>query len=297
MEFEEFIEEMKEKLQELLGSGYCLERQEILGINSVVKHSLAVSGREKMICPCVDMGQCYRAYQAGTGLDELAGWVLEACKKEFPVKKKDVSGFMEWDFIKRHIFARLINTGKNEALLAELPYRNYLDLSLVYYVRIKGEAEDGAIQIHREHMEHWGVDEETLYRQAWKNLHGTEDAVVENMGDILRMCCSIEDSWRMDGMPNEVYVLGSRNRAYGAVHMFSRETLHSASILIGGDFWILPSSIHEVILIPAGQEEDEARDLAGIVGEVNDTHVRQNEILSYHVYRYCKERGEVIIAA
>ena len=298
MGFEEFFEEMEKRLQEMLGRGCSLERQETLGINGSVKHSLAVSDREKTICPCVDMGQCYLTYQAGAGLEELAEQILEACGKEAPVTKEDVFRFMEWEFIKGHIFARLINTEKNEALLKEIPYRNYLDLSVVYYARIKGKSgeEAGIIQIRREHMEQWGVDEETLNRQAWKNLRDTNDAVVEYMSSVLHKYCGVESYPYTGRVEHEICVLGSRNRTYGAVHMCNREMLLGASLMCGGDFWILPSSIHEVILAPVVQGKFEAQDLAEIVREVNDTRVEQNEILSYHIYRYYKERGEVVLA-
>lgn len=54
-----------------------------------------------------------------------------------------------------------------------------------------------------------------------------------------------------------------------------------------------------LILLPINQEEDreaQARQLADIVLEVNDTQLREEELLSYHVYQYCRETGEIVIA-
>ena len=68
--------------------------------------------------------------------------------------------------------------------------------------------------------------------------------------------------------------------------MCSRKALKQAADSIGGDFWILPSSIHELILVPLRGMETDAPELEKIVRDVNDTQVRPDEILSYHVYRY-----------
>lgn len=45
------------------------------------------------------------------------------------------------------------------------------------------------------------------------------------------------------------------------------------------------------------EDPDYARELADIVRTVNDTEVLEQEILSYSIYRYDRETGEVTIAA
>lgn len=82
--------------------------------------------------------------------------------------------------------------------------------------------------------------------------------------------------------------------------MFNKQMLKSAAQILDGDFLLLPSSVHELILMPMEQEEEEgaqARQFAAMVQEVNDTQVEEDEILSYHVYRYCRETEEIVIAA
>ena len=61
------------------------------------------------------------------------------------------------------------------------------------------------------------------------------------------------------------------------------------------DFWILPSSIHEVVLLPDGKYGEKAEELAVIVKDINDTQLAPEEILSYHVYRYSRLTGEISI--
>ena len=101
----------------------------------------------------------------------------------------------------------------------------------------------------------------------------------------------------MDGTENKMYVLGRKERVNGAVYIYSKDILCAVGELLGGDFWVLPSSIHETILMPVGKRNNDAQHLAEIVREINDTQLSRTEILSYHVYRYCIERGELVIAA
>ena len=301
MEFEMFLKKMREKLQDMAGELYRFESRTIDGLNGTEKHSLIAAREGAAICPCINMDDYYRQYREGDDIDDLAAGVLESCRRDVPVSLGDVASFKDWKQMERRVFARLVNTGKNEGLLLERPHRDYLDLSLMYYARIEcsGPEECGTVQICNGHMHLWGVDEKTLFQAAWKNMQDAEDAAFESMEDIVSAFFHCPGQNLDTGGPADVqmYVLGSTGRVYGAVHMCNPEALQMASERMGGDFWILPSSVHELILVPLHQAEAGAQGLAEIVREVNDTKVEPQDILSYHVYRYSRAAGNVVIAA
>ena len=95
----------------------------------------------------------------------------------------------------------------------------------------------------------------------------------------------------------KMYVLGNRSRQYGAVQMCNPQALQEAAETIGDDFYILPSSIHETILVPVRGKEDEADKLAEMVACVNSSEVPDTEILSNHVYRYRRQSRRIELAA
>ena len=147
-------------------------------------------------------------------------------------------------------------------------------------------------------MLYWGVDEETLYQTAMENMEDADDMAFECMDELLVPCRDIEKEIKeglLNGCP--MYVLGNKSRINGAVQICRQDVMGNVSGFFKQDFWILPSSIHEVILLPAGEYGEDAEGLAGIVKEVNDTQLAPEEILSYHVYRYSRLTGEVSIAA
>ena len=92
----------------------------------------------------------------------------------------------------------------------------------------------------------------------------------------------------------QMYVLTNARKLHGANIMLYKEYLEIAAKKMNGDFYILPSSIHELLAVPVSTAEIE--ELRQMVKEVNDNEVAPEEILGYEVYRYNRETGEVEVA-
>ena len=299
-EFIQFINEVTQRLRERLGEGYQMEPEDTEGVNGTVKHSLMLIRQDRDIHPSVNLDTYYGLFQSGIGMERLIEDMLKSCREDSPVSLSAIADFKDWENVKAHIYAKLINTRKNCRLLSKVPNRAYMDLSFVYYVRMESRNSDeyAVIQVNNEHMEHWGVGEEMLCQSAWKNLRKPDEAVLEDMTDILSPLFLMEETRTTSaGEEAAMYVLSNRYRVNGAVHMCNRKALREAAEWLGDDFWILPSCVHEVILIPVRQTEGCAEGFAGIVKEVNDTQLEPQEILSYHVYRYSRTAEKVEIAA
>ena len=93
-------------------------------------------------------------------------------------------------------------------------------------------------------------------------------------------------------MPPEdrMYILTNIYKVNGASMLLDSDMMQKVMEEVGSDFFILPSSIHEVLIVPADSGM-KSSDLETMVREVNDTEVSDTEILSYHVYRYSMENG------
>lgn len=300
LDFENFFKEVIEGIRNKLGDGYRVEEKDIEGLNSTVKHSILISRKGDCIYPCISMDEYYQYYKMGLDVGKVIARIIKNIQEDTYIKNGDVFDFTDWDSVKGHLYGRLINTERNQKLLRDVPNREYLDLSLVYYVRVAETVmgEYYAIQIHNEHLLFWGVDENTLCRELVKNMSSADDVAFENMSDILIPFFRMRDPEYVERERNfEMYVLGSKSRVNGAVQMCNRKALQSIAEYVQDDFWILPSSIHEVILVPCRRFKGDIQGLSQIVREVNDTQVAANEILSYHVYCYSKNTGKVVIAA
>lgn len=253
--------------------------------------------------PCIYLESCWQAYQKGRKMlteivDEIYQDLLEYQNN---VPKIDTADFLYWESMKSHIYARLVNAEKNRELLPEVPCRTFLDLAVTYYVRVPvcGNR-TGTIQVNNRHMALWKQDEESLYQTAISNMRmdGTPD--FRDMGGILKdaapeIAGTLENEDIFQAV--RMYVLTNRFRQFGAAEILNKDTLKVIAEKIGDGFVILPSSVHEVIILPPkGQEEYPA--LAGMVREVNAAYVEQGEQLSDHIYAYRQnEREELQLVA
>ena len=92
-----------------------------------------------------------------------------------------------------------------------------------------------------------------------------------------------------------MFVLSNKRKMNGASIILYNEQLEQLSDKLNDDLLIMPSSIHEVLAVPASSMD--AADLKQMVREVNNTEVSEQEILGYSVYRYNRETGTIEVAA
>lgn len=301
MDFQRFEKEVMERLAIKLGDGYRLESFTRDGINGTKKHSLLVIGPDTNIHPSIKMDECYMIYMLGkANIQQMVDEIESCCKDDRKATDIDISSFVEWEKVKKRIFCKLINTDKNRTLLNKVPHREFLDLSVVYYIHIgkMGVENDFITQIYSEHMELWGVCEDDLYREAWKNMRVIDRIKLIGLADVIKQA----DDWNatinvVEETDVPMYVLTDKDNLGGAAYMSDNNTLMQIAKYIGGDFWVLPSSTHEVILLPFDEFGCRAEVLAQMVSEINDTQVEPDEILSYHVYHYRRDTNELEIAA
>lgn len=304
MDYRDFEDKVMKALQEKLGSGYRVESGNLGACCRLMGHSILIGRQGINVSIVVRMDSYYEKNVQGAAekesIAQAVSKILAASEGNVPDSDIDVSRFSDWDSIKAHIRARLVNTERNQGRLEKAPHRKFLDLSLEYYADMPDAfpGRRATILILDEHMLHWDVDEEMLYRMAMENMEGADDTAFECMDELLAPCWDVEKEIKKEllkGCP--MYVLGNKSRINGAVQICSEDVMGRVFGFFKQDFWILPSSIHEVILLPAGEYGEDAEELAGIVKDINDTQLASEEILSYHVYRYSRFAGEIAIAA
>ena len=152
-----------------------------------------------------------------------------------------------------------------------------------------GEKADGikrSVVVTDKHLASWNitsglVTRENLRMAAMANM--ANSATFISIGDML---------FRMTGMEPDcdaeipMYILTNKEQYNGAVMVCDKDTMDSVAEEIGRNFYILPSSIHEVIIVPNSDEELASDTLRSLVSEVNSTQVAAEDRLSDNVYRY-----------
>lgn len=287
-----FEDGLKLKLQERYPESSVVF-QNVQKNNGVMLRAITIVNPGSNISPTIYLNDFKKQYEETHDIDEICNKISELNEKHEGVEF-DVDSVLNFSKVKTRICAKLISRERNRNLLKTVPYHEFLDLAVVYFVSVK-EMEFASILIHDNLLEKWGVTEEELYSCAMQN---TPLLFPEN---ILPMSEVLKDMLSVEAMPEEafaviedtIYVATNQSKIFGAaVLLYPRFLEHEAEAL-GRNFYIIPSSVHEVLIIPAEKIEQDADELLEMVKEVNTTQVSDEEVLSDNVYYYDREKNEV----
>lgn len=301
MKLEEFIELVTELMEERLGDGYTIKTQKVLKNNDVNLTGMSVYRKDGNIAPTFYLDYFYELYENGASLDSILGKLMDLFKESIPQEDLDLDFFLNFELASQRIAYKLVNYKKNKQLLEKVPHRKYLDLAIVYFYYMKDDSLGNAsILIYNNHMNQWNTTEEELYEKAKVNTPKLLQSNVMNICEAVEGLKVLTEAEEYKDCSRDVYkdlfdmyVVTNEERFYGATCLLYDHVLKDFSEKKNCGFYILPSSIHEIILLPENMG-GEPEDLVKMVREVNSTQLEDQEILSDGVYFYSREKDEVI---
>lgn len=282
MNYSEFVAKLKEELQEYLkkylGEEVKVTYYQVKRNNDISRDCFIVSGESRHVSPAIYLEAYYAAYQEGTGIaqivEDMSRLYQDCCSNE----PADMEKFTDFEYMKDRIFCCLVNKSRNRELLEDMPHFSYLDLAVIFYFLLEdSKLGTGMIRISHEHLRLWGVEKEEICRIAKENTKSRLACSLLGMDEIIR------DNPAGDRLP--MYVLTNSRRYFGACEILFDSVLAQAAEKIGGSFYVLPSSVHECVLIPETDAADPG-ELAEMVRRINQTQVLPEEVLSDRIYHY-----------
>ena len=272
------------EIRNALGENVTVEYNKVSKNNGLVLNGITIRTNNDPISPTVYLEN----YNESLTSKEIAKLVVTDYEKEIsdsPMKNISVSNVMNFDdFAKHRIIYRLVNKKANEELLKTIPHRIFLDLAIIYVIQISDEA---SAKVTNNLMKHWNINEETLYNLATENtpkiFPSSISSLLEMMGKMTEM--TIEDIENM-GLRDDYHqiVITNNTNTNGAIALLYPGTVEYLYKRYG-KFAVLPSSIHEVIIVPMN-DNIEMEMLSQTVREVNAEVVANEEVLSDHAYLY-----------
>lgn len=301
MRMEEFAEEVLKGVEEKVGGS--LEVRIVPGAknNGITLTGITASKHEGKGGVCIYLDNYYEGYCDGR---ITLGWIAEGVYGKLMEHCNDLDGvdmgvLWDWEAAKGRIRAKLVNREMNHELLKKVPYREFLDLAVIYYVTLDGLSESGtaAFTVSDQNMEVWRKDENALYQMAVSNMRLDGEPVFEDMEEIIRSMIPDAMPDLAVGIPKiRSYVLTNPKKVFGAVELLDGNTLTEIGDKLGSDYMVLPSSLHESIILPVDGRIS-YQELADIVTDINRNVVSIVERLSDHVYLYERKEGALRIAA
>lgn len=286
MSYSDFIKQVVEDLPGRLNgvlAGAEVREAQVSKLQGKSYEGISVTPQDSIIGITVDLKDFYQMAEAGVSheeiMDKLSGTLEEMYL--FSPPEVQVSDFTDYESIKNNLYIQLVGKEANKDMLLTIPHRDMGDMAIVYRFHVQeNEAGMQSVLITDNLMEKYDVSEEQLYQDALASDR-TSRYEIKTMAEVLSEMMGIpmpEDEFPM-------YVASNENRVFGAGVIANPDFLEKAHQKLEDNFYILPSSIHEVILIPE-QIALPLNQLEDMVQEINTKEVAPADRLSDRVYHY-----------
>ena len=323
--YKEFKEEIRTYLEQEFGDGHDVDISRFRKANTGIQDSITIfekGNREKHISPQIYLKPLYLKYKEGMTMQEIK----ESAVSQYREGLKGAEFFMEsmpdigsYEKCMGRLYFRLVGTERNRMLLKKVPHREVMDLSFVPYILIgESEKETCSAMVNNTMVKKWGIPEEAVLKQAFDNMPKIMPARADTMksmaeailevaannrdgGDTTDILEAAREMAAISGMLSDTgkfpgpFVLTNKKGINGFAAVFYPGVLKDIADIFGKNLFVLPSSIHESLLV-ADDGSVSAAELRRMVREVNAGCVAEEEIVSDSVYFYDRKEGKLSMA-
>ena len=278
MDYESFKKELIERLKEFLPEkyrGWEISLSKVPKVNGYMESvNLMPTSEEFVAVPNIYVPELFEVYQSCQDMKQVLEKTADFFLKGMEYVK-DMTTKVELDNPHDKVIMALVNSEENKELLAHVPNRSLLDLSIIYRIMVElpDDAFNSAI-ITNDLADRFELSETELYNLAKENTPRLMPISVEYASD-------------------DFYILTNKYRTLGAAVMLYKDVLTDIADEFDNNLYVLPSSIHEVFIVPDYVKG--ADELREIVTEANATVVNKNYVLSNKLYFYEKQTGKLTL--
>ncbi len=303
-----FVAVVKEAVEASLGDGYVVSINEVLKNNGTRLTGMTIRTEESNVAPTIYLEGMFERYKAGdAAVPVIVSEIISIYESHKVTMPFDASMVTDFSACQSKICFKLVNADRNKELLADAPHMIVCDdLAVLFYILISNDGSGTAtITIRNSMFDMWGVSEEDLFNIALINTQRLFRGSVMSMASVMMELLSdrmdeentkeFYDMVVSDEDMVPMYVCTNTQKINGAGVLLYKDLLKEFAERVGSDFYILPSSVHETLLIPV-YKEMQIEYLRSMVREVNATQVAPEEVLSDNVYIYHREDDKISLA-
>jgi|GEM_PF-662770 len=288
LSYENFKKEFSKGLEMAMGSEYEVTSQTVNKVN-VTQDALSVKRHDSNVAPTIYIGSAYEKYQDGHSLGETISEAADVIRNAQIIAAPEISR----EGAKKNLYCAVVNADDNRDLLKDVPHERIEDLAIIARYHV---GENGSFIVSNNLCSNLQMTSEEIMDMAAANM-AKEKFTCSSLQSVMQGMMSDEgmsDDFQAELFPMEtppIYVLTNAEKVDGAAAIVAKDVLAEAQKKIGEDFYILPSSRHEVLLVAERfcQSPEDVRGLENMVREVNSTQLSKEDKLSDHVYHYSTE--------
>jgi len=291
MNYEQFVIAVKEKVENLLEDDINIEILSSLKNNNRKRVGLSFSDKRINISPTIYLEEYYEQFENNCTIEGIAQSVSKLYKEVRFEHAWDVTPIREFPKMKSKIAYKIINSQKNAILLQNLPHKTYLDFAIVFYILFEADSYGTAtIPITNELFSLWNTNVDELFKTAHDNMASLLPADFKPMHVV--MCELLQKSNLQLIEKSPLFVLTNSLRCFGACCILYDGMLEQIGVEISENYYVIPSSIHEMIIVPESQCPSR-EELDTMILEINQTQISEEEVLADHAYYYNREKKEL----
>lgn len=308
MDRETWMKELKKELGNRLGADYEIIFLPQKQGEASERLSAAVRKNSERIGIAVEL----KGEQSGwmddvSGILKAASALVKEYRRKWDILHTEVVSEYCFADMKKHIVYALENRNSCPEALYHIPYENYLDMVKIFQLCISQGDETYSRTVTLEDLTEWGVDQEAVAKAADENtpeqyppvimaFKETETGVIiEKIGDTLEEM--LEGLKNLMGEAYQMYAISNQESCYGARCMCYDGLLERIAGVWEDNILILPSSIHEFLVLPAMRSGGELPEFRELVFSMNREIVDEELVLSDSVYFYDRNMKQLRIAA
>ena len=293
MDFEEFKNELMDLITEEVNDrdleGISMKFDSINSPDGMTDR-LIVSVDDSKMSMAFRLKEIFKDVSEGESMDTAVCKMVNTIEANISViktKESDVKSFIsDYEQVKEHTYLRLIPG--TSPILGETPHKMIEDMAVVVNIQLVNFSDENGrscVVVSKPLMDMYGIDEAQLFADAEKNSLANEPIVFTPLGDMIKHLIETEELPSPEDVGIVTYIATNKSGFQGAAVAAYPEFAEKAAEAIGGSFYMIPSSVHEFILIK-DDGTPKAKDLNKMIKNVNETVLEPRDLLSEQCYHY-----------
>ena len=289
MDFKEFVNKLEQDLKDAMADispGATVDVRSVEKLQEGSYTGITISPTGGNVGMNLNANQLFDQMQDGQSYEGVLAVAVSTAERGLhDMPAVDVSELMNYEAAKKYLCFDVVGSDRNADMLEKVPHTDKENISMVYRLQLDS-TENGAatVLITNAMMEQFGVTKEQLHADAMENAQEIRPADFRTMAAVMAEMMGMPEEMMADMAP-PMYVATNQDKVQGAAVMFYPDFMDQAAKELGGDIFILPSSVHEVLILPDDGNMN-AQELKEMVTSINASEVSPEDRLTDSVYHY-----------
>ena len=289
MDFKEFVNKLEQDLKDAMADispGATVDVRSVEKLQEGSYTGITISPAGGNVGMNLNANQLFDQMQDGQSYEGVLAVAVSTAERGLhDMPAVDVSELMNYEAAKKYLCFDVVGSDRNADMLEKVPHTDKENISMVYRLQLDS-TENGAatVLITNAMMEQFGVTKEQLHADAMENAQEIRPADFRTMAAVMAEMMGMPEEMMADMAP-PMYVATNQDKVQGAAVMFYPDFMDQAAKELGGDIFILTSSVHEVLILPDDGNMN-AQELKEMVTSINASEVSPEDRLTDSVYHY-----------